>query len=60
MTDKQKTVKLLQEKIDECDELIVEISQLRYRLEDIIFLLSKKGGKAMIGRHKSNNTNGVA
>ena len=42
MTDKQKTVKLLQEKIDECDDLIVEISQIRYWLDDVVKQLKLK------------------
>ena len=42
MGQKKDTMELLQQKIDECDELIVEISQLRYQLDDILTLLSKK------------------
>ena len=39
MEDQQELVKLLYAKIDECDDLIVEISQLRYHLEDIVKVL---------------------
>ena len=42
MGQKKDTMELLQQKIDECDDLIVEISQLRYQLDDILILLSKK------------------
>ena len=44
MEDHQELVCLLNSKIDECDDLIVEISQLRYHLEDIIKLIDKKSG----------------
>ena len=36
MDNVQELVESLKAHIDECDELIVEISQLRYHLEDII------------------------
>ena len=39
------TVELLHQKIDECDELIVEISQLRYRLDTILDIIDKKPDK---------------
>ena len=42
MGQKKDTMELLQQKIDECDDLIVEISQLRYQLDDILILLSQK------------------
>ena len=42
MSQKNDIIKLLQQKIDECDNLIVEISQLRYQLDDILILLSQK------------------
>ena len=45
MEDHQELVCLLNSKIDECDDLIVEISQLRYHLEDIIKLLDSKDNK---------------
>ena len=42
MSQKNDIIKLLQQKIDECEDLIVEISQLRYLLDDILILLSQK------------------
>ena len=42
MGQKKDTMELLQQKIDECDDLIVEISQLRYQLGDILIHLSQK------------------
>ena len=42
MGHEKDTMELLQQKIDECDDLIVEISQLRYQLDDILFILSHK------------------
>ena len=42
MGQKKDTMELLQQKINECDDLIVEISQLRYQLDDILILLSQK------------------
>ena len=42
MVQKKDTRELLQQQIDECDDLIVEISQLRYQLDDILMHLSKK------------------
>ncbi|MBO7329394.1 MAG: hypothetical protein J6W00_11560 [Lentisphaeria bacterium] len=42
MGQKKDIMELLQQKIDECDDLIVEISQLRYQLNDIFILLSPK------------------
>ena len=45
MGQKKDTMELLQQKIDECDNLIVEISQLRYQLDDILLLLSKRTEK---------------
>ena len=42
MSQKSDIIELLQQKIDECDDLIVEISQLRYQLDDILILLSPK------------------
>ena len=45
MEDHQELIGLLNSKIDECDDLIVEISQLRYHLEDIIKVLDSKTDK---------------
>ena len=42
MKEEQQLVELLCAKIDECDDLIVEISQLRYQLEDILYALEEK------------------
>ena len=38
----QEIIDLLQGKMDECDELIAEIAQLRYDLEDIIAAVNSK------------------
>lgn len=38
----QEIMNLLQAKMDECDELIAEIAQLRYDLEDIIAIVNSK------------------
>jgi uncharacterized coiled-coil DUF342 family protein len=38
----QEIIDLLQGKMDECDELIAEIAQLRYDLEDIITAVNSK------------------
>ena len=45
MEDHQELIQVLNAKIDECDDLIVEISQLRYHLEDIIKVLDSKPGR---------------
>jgi hypothetical protein len=45
MVQEKSAMELLQEKINECDDLIVEISQLRYQLDDILLLLSKRTEK---------------
>ena len=45
MEDHQELLQVLNAKIDECDDLIVEISQLRYHLEDIVKVLNSKPGK---------------
>ena len=58
MTAKQKTVKLLHQKIDECDDLIVEISQLRYRLDAIIAMLNQTPSPTK--PHKKKHDNSVA
>ena len=42
MRQKKDIMELLQQKINECDDLIVEISQLRYQLDDILILFSSK------------------
>jgi hypothetical protein len=41
MSGIKETVDVLHNKIDECDDLIVEISQLRYRLEAILSMLER-------------------
>ena len=45
MEDHQELLQVLNAKIDECDDLIVEISQLRYHLEDIVKVLDSKPGR---------------
>jgi hypothetical protein len=45
MEDHQELLQVLNAKIDECDDLIVEISQLRYHLEDIVKVLNSKPGR---------------
>lgn len=42
MDKKQEILKDLLKKIDECDDLIVEISQIRYWLEDIVKQIKQK------------------
>ena len=56
MTAKQKTVKLLHQKIDECDDLIVEISQLRYRLDAIIAMLNQTPSPTTPRKKKHDNS----
>ena len=56
MTAEQKTVKLLQQKIDECDDLIVEISQLRYRLDTIVTLLTQTPRPTTPRKKKRDNS----
>lgn len=45
MNKKQETVKFLGDRIDECDELIADISYLRYRLENMLAMLTQKPDK---------------
>ena len=47
MSKVEETVKFLCEQIDECDDLIVEISQLRYRLEAILHEIDRRPDKSM-------------
>ena len=42
MTKKQEVLDDLLKKIDECDDLIVEISQIRYWLDDVVKQLKLK------------------
>ena len=42
MTAKQEVLDNLLKKIDECDDLIVEISQIRYWLDDVVKRLKDK------------------
>ena len=42
MVKKQEVLDDLLKKIDECDDLIVEISQIRYWLEDVVEQLKHK------------------
>ena len=59
MNDRQETIKQLRKKIDECDELLVEISQLRYRLDAIVNLMDQKPDKPSLRRRHKDTTNGV-
>lgn len=45
MSKRQETVKFLNDRIDECDELIADISYLRYRLENMLAMLTTKPDK---------------
>lgn len=61
MNERNETVKALREKINECDELIVEISQLRYRLDTILSLMDTKPTKPALRRwHKHSDSDIVA
>lgn len=42
MVKELELIELLQGKMDECDELIAEIAQLRYHIEDIVTLIQNK------------------
>ena len=42
MVKKQEVLDDLLKKIDECDDLIVEISQIRYWLDDVVKQLRRK------------------
>ena len=42
MAKKQEVLNELLKKIDECDDLIVEISQIRYWLDDVVKQLKLK------------------
>lgn len=42
MVKELELMELLQDKMDECDEMIAEIAQLRYHIEDIVNLIHKK------------------
>lgn len=53
MNKKQETVKFLGDRIDECDELIADISYLRYRLENMLALLTQKPDKPKTRRKKA-------
>jgi chorismate mutase len=44
MPKKQEVLDDLLKKIDECDDLIVEISQIRYWLDDVVKQLKHKKG----------------
>ena len=44
MAKKQEVLNELLKKIDECDDLIVEISQIRYWLDDVVKQLKHKKG----------------
>ena len=46
MSKKQETIKFLKDRIDECDELIADISYLRYRLENMLTLIPPGPNKA--------------
>ncbi len=53
MDKKQKVVDDLLKKIDECDDLIVEISQIRYWLEDVVKQMKHKKAKGVNVNHSS-------
>ena len=61
MPKKQEVLNELLKKIDECDDLIVEISQIRYWLDDVVKQLKhKKGSGTSVrtgGRSKQENFN---
>ena len=59
MSERQETIELLRRKIDECDELLVEISQLRYRLDAIVNLMDHKPDKPVLRRRHKGTTNGI-
>lgn len=42
MVKEQEVLELLQDKMNECDELIAEIAQLRYNIEDIVIAIKGK------------------
>ena len=56
MSKLEETVDFLREQIDECDELIVEISQLRYRLDTILNEIERGPQKPLLKKsHKGND-----
>ena len=61
MSKVEETVKFLNEQIDECDELIVEISQLRYRLEAILREINGEPDKPILRHYrKRSDTKSIA
>ena len=56
MSKLEEAVEFLRERIDECDDLIVEISQLRYRLDAILNEIERGPDKPLHKRsHKKDN-----
>ena len=60
MSKVEETVKFLREQIDECDELIVEISQLRYRLDAILNEIDCGPDKLMPRHYHKRNDKSIA
>ncbi len=50
MDKKRELLNELQKKIDECDDLIVEISQVRYWLEGVVNNIKAKKSKRAVRR----------
>ena len=54
MKEQQELVKLLCTKINECDDLIVEISQLRYQLEEVLYTIGEKADQPILQQPNKN------
>ena len=59
MNQVDETVEVLKKKIDECDELLLEISQLRYRLSTILNLMDHEPDKQTLKRRHKQPSNGI-
>ena len=60
MSKLEETVEFLRERIDECDDLIVEISQLRYRLDAILNEIERGPDKPLHKRHNKKDSKSAA
>jgi uncharacterized coiled-coil DUF342 family protein len=61
MSKVRETVEFLRKQIDECDDLIVEISQLRYRLDAILNEIDRGPDKPVLKKcHERRNSKSIA
>ena len=60
MSKLEETVEFLRERIDECDDLIVEISQLRYRLDAILNEIERGPDKPLHRHHNKKDSKSAA